>query len=85
MRANWKTMLENYLECYHCPVAHPGFSAAIDVDQDSYKLTPYEWFSSQIDYVRESALEGNAKIKTYDAKGSVKQAQYHLLWAQFHD
>lgn len=82
-RANWKTMLENYLECYHCPVAHPGFSAAIDVDQDSYKLTPYEWFSSQVGYVRQSALEGSAKVKTYDAKGSVKQAQYHLLWPNF--
>lgn len=82
-RANWKTMLENYLECYHCPVAHPGFSAAIDVDQDSYKLTAYEWFSSQVGYVRQSALEGNAKVKTYDAKGAVTQAQYHLLWPNF--
>ncbi len=82
-RANWKTMLENYLECYHCPVAHPGFSAAIDVDQDSYKLTEHEWFSSQVGYVRQSALEGKAKIKTYDAKGSVKQAQYHLLYPNF--
>lgn len=81
--ANWKTMLENYLECYHCPVTHPGFTAAIDVDQDSYRLTPYEWFSSQIGHVRESALEGKAKVKIYDAKGSVRQAQYHLLWPNF--
>ena len=35
-RANWKAMLENYLECYHCAVAHPGFSAAIDVRPDVY-------------------------------------------------
>lgn len=81
--ANWKTMLENYLECYHCAVAHPGFTAAIDVDQDSYKLTPHEWFSSQVGYVRQSALEGKSKVKIYDAKGAVKQAQYHLLWPNF--
>lgn len=81
--ANWKTMLENYLECYHCPVAHPGFSAAIDVDQDSYKLTPHEWFSSQVGHVKESALEGKSKVKIYDAQGSVRQAQYHLLWPNF--
>ena len=81
--ANWKTMLENFLECYHCQVAHPGFSAAIDVDQDSYKLTSHEWFSSQVGYVRDSALEGKSKIKIYDAKGSVRQAQYHLLWPNF--
>ena len=24
--ANWKICCENYLECYHCQVAHPGFS-----------------------------------------------------------
>ena len=35
---NWKVALENYLECYHCPVAHPGFSKMIDVDPDSYRL-----------------------------------------------
>ncbi len=23
--ANWKTIIENYLECYHCNVAHPSF------------------------------------------------------------
>ena len=29
--ANWKIAIENYLECYHCAVAHPGFSDVIDV------------------------------------------------------
>ena len=46
-RANWKAMLENYLECYHCAVAHPGFSAAIDVRPDVYTLASHGWFSSQ--------------------------------------
>lgn len=78
--SNWKTMLENYLECYHCAVAHPGFSAAINVDQDSYNLTSFEWFLSQVGHVRPSALEGKSKIKLYDAKGAITQAQYHLVW-----
>jgi phenylpropionate dioxygenase-like ring-hydroxylating dioxygenase large terminal subunit len=78
--ANWKTMLENYLECYHCPIAHPGFSAAIDVRPDAYKLTAHGWFSSQSGQVRSSALEGNSKIKLYDLAGPVAQSQYHFLW-----
>ncbi len=82
-QSNWKAMLENYLECYHCAVAHPGFSAAIDVDQDKYSLTPYEWFSSQVGYCRADAHEGRAHAKIYDAKGEVKQAQYHFLWPNF--
>ncbi|KAG5305463.1 Rieske domain-containing protein [Histoplasma capsulatum G186AR] len=28
---NWKTMVDNYNECYHCPVAHPGIAATTDL------------------------------------------------------
>jgi phenylpropionate dioxygenase-like ring-hydroxylating dioxygenase large terminal subunit len=78
--ANWKTMLENYLECYHCPVAHPSFSAMIDVRPENYKLTAHGWFMSQAGYVRSSVLEGRSAVKSYDARGEVTQSQYHLLW-----
>ena len=36
--ANWKIAMENFLECYHCPTAHPGFSKVIDVAPDEYRL-----------------------------------------------
>jgi choline monooxygenase len=78
--ANWKTMLENYLECYHCAIAHPGFSAAIDVRPDNYDLSLHGWFCSQVGQVRQSALEGKGKLKLYDVRGEVTQAQYHLLF-----
>src|SRR5262249_26970411 len=39
--ANWKVMIENFLECYHCPVQHPGFSTVVDVDEESYGLRAY--------------------------------------------
>ena len=78
--SNWKTMLENYLECYHCAVAHPGFSAAIDVLPENYNLAAHGWFCSQVGHVRQSALEGRSQIKIYDARGEVEQAQYHLLF-----
>lgn len=81
--ANWKVMLENYLECYHCPIQHPSFSAVIDVDPDTYLLRAYEWFLSQVAPVRPSVLEGKGKKPTYDARGAVTQAQYHLLWPNF--
>jgi phenylpropionate dioxygenase-like ring-hydroxylating dioxygenase large terminal subunit len=38
LAANWKIASENFLECYHCPVAHKGFSAAFEVAPDSYRL-----------------------------------------------
>jgi ferredoxin-NADP reductase/phenylpropionate dioxygenase-like ring-hydroxylating dioxygenase large terminal subunit len=78
--ANWKAMLENYLECYHCAVAHPGFSAAIDVRPENYNLTTHGWFLSQLGHVRQSALEGKTAVKIYDASGEVEQSQFHVLW-----
>jgi choline monooxygenase len=80
LRANWKIGIENYLECYHCPVAHPGFSALIDVDQDAYSISDHGWFSSQSGPVRPAALEANGKAVAYDAHGEVAEAQYHFVW-----
>ena len=73
-------MLENYLECYHCAVAHPGFSAAIDIKPQNYNLTMHGWFASQVGQVRQAALDGTSSVKIYDASGAVKQAQDDLLW-----
>ena len=78
--ANWKVMIENFLECYHCPVQHPGFSAVVDVAEESYGLHAHEWFSSQVAPVRASALEGRGRKAAYDVHGAVTEAQYHYLW-----
>jgi choline monooxygenase len=76
--ANWKTLLENYLECYHCPVAHPGFSAVVDVDRDRYELSGRGRVLSQVAPVRPGA--GSGKAGPYDARGPVTQAHFHLAW-----
>jgi choline monooxygenase len=77
--ADWKIAVENYLECYHCPVAHPGFSKVIDVDPDAYLLRVDGLVASQFGTPRDSALSGDGNAP-YDARGDVSQAQYHLLW-----
>jgi phenylpropionate dioxygenase-like ring-hydroxylating dioxygenase large terminal subunit len=77
--ADWKIAMENYLECYHCPVAHPGFSRMIDVDPDAYLLASEGLVSSQFGAPRAAALQGDGR-GAYDARGEVTQAQYHLLW-----
>jgi phenylpropionate dioxygenase-like ring-hydroxylating dioxygenase large terminal subunit len=55
--ANWKLCAENYLECYHCAVAHPGFSRVIDVGRDAYGLRTGRWTMSQTGDPRDG--EGN--------------------------
>ena len=79
IEANWKIAMENYLECYHCPVAHPGFSKVIDVDPDSYALSVSPTFMSQIGPIRASALSENGSAP-YRPVGEVTQSQYHFIW-----
>jgi phenylpropionate dioxygenase-like ring-hydroxylating dioxygenase large terminal subunit len=56
--ANWKVAVENYLECYHCAVAHPGFSAAVDVREDAYALRAHPTFASHFARARDGDGEG---------------------------
>jgi choline monooxygenase len=77
--ANWKTLLENYLECYHCPVAHPGFSAVVDVDRDRYGLSFQDACLSQT----AQAQPPRPDAGVYDGSGPITEAQYHLAWPNF--
>lgn len=79
VEANWKIVVENYLECYHCPAAHPGFSKVINVDPDAYALAVSPTFSSQIGPVRAAALNGTNRAP-YVPVGEIASSQYHFLW-----
>jgi choline monooxygenase len=78
LQANWKIGLENYLECYHCAIAHPGFSKVIDVDPDAYELRAGGLVLSQFGPLRESAIA--AGKAPYNPQGPVGQGQYHVLF-----
>lgn len=45
LKANWKIIVENFLECYHCPNAHPAFADTIDLS--SYDSEESGWISTQ--------------------------------------
>ena len=72
--ANWKISAENYLECYHCPVAHPGFSAVMDVSPDAYLLEMERGRMTQHGPPRPEP-RGD-----YDTSGEIERGQFHLLF-----
>ena len=76
LEANWKVSCENFLECYHCAVAHPGFAAAVDVSPDAYRLATDGLTSSQFGPLR---TNGNSFL----AGGGVGRSQFHFLWPNF--
>jgi choline monooxygenase len=46
VKANWKTVVDNYLECYHCSVAHPAFVDLVDLK--NYRTRTHDIYSSHI-------------------------------------
>ena len=72
--ANWKVCCENFLECYHCQVAHPGFSKVVDVGVNAYVLDESRWFSSQFGPVK-AQPKGD-----FDPTGEVARGQFHFLF-----
>jgi choline monooxygenase len=46
LKANWKNVVDNFLECYHCSVAHPAFVDLVDIQK--YRTKTYGIYSSHI-------------------------------------
>lgn len=46
VRSNWKNVIDNFLECYHCHVAHKDFVSLVDMD--TYKVTTHGIYSSHM-------------------------------------
>ena len=71
---NWKVCAENFLECYHCAVAHPSLAKTIDVSRDAYALQDDGTLLSQFGPPRGG--DGAA----YDTEGSIDRGQFHFLF-----
>ncbi len=47
---NWKVYVDNYLEGYHLPAAHPGLFR--ELDYAAYRVDTHRWYSSQYAPIR---------------------------------
>ncbi|MFM1654298.1 aromatic ring-hydroxylating oxygenase subunit alpha [Brevibacillus sp. B_LB10_24] len=69
IKSNWKAVVDNYLECDHCPIAHPGFAATFDLSQ--YKIVNCENYTYQYGDIKEG-VEG--------AYGDNKTSRFYWVW-----
>ena len=70
IRSNWKNVVDNFLECYHCPVAHKDFCELVDMD--TYKVTTHGIYSSHM------ADAGNSPNAAYDVSNATVKT--HAVW-----
>jgi choline monooxygenase len=80
MRANWKIVVENFLECYHCAIAHKGFANLIDLNE--YTITPHRYCSTQRGPLKSSA-KARADAACFLKENGGQEGVYNYLWPNF--
>ncbi len=70
IRSNWKNVVDNFLECYHCPTAHKDFCDLVDMD--TYRVTTHGIYSSHM------ADAGKASNSAYDVSNATVRT--HAVW-----
>jgi choline monooxygenase len=78
--SNWKVYVDNYLEGYHIPIAHPGLFREIDYNQ--YRVDTFRYYSSQYAPIRPSrpADELQGRDRRYLRTEEEAQALYYWLF-----
>ena len=70
IRSNWKNVVDNFLECYHCPIAHKDFCTLVDMN--TYRVTTHGIYSS---HMAEAGKSSNTAYSVEDAT-----VQDHAVW-----
>jgi choline monooxygenase len=77
INCNWKVYVDNYLEGYHIPIAHPGLMREIDYAQ--YRIDTYRYYSQQFAPIR--AMKTDDTAERFYAPGSgAQQAAYFWIF-----
>jgi carnitine monooxygenase subunit len=74
IEANWKVVVDNFLECYHCEPAHPAFAQLVDMD--SYRSTTHAIHST---HISRSGRPDN-KAYAFDPGESSQAGAFFWLW-----
>ncbi len=70
INSNWKNVVDNFLECYHCHVAHKDFVSLVDMD--TYQVTTHGIYSSHM------AEAGKSDNTAYDVSDAT--VTDHAVW-----
>jgi phenylpropionate dioxygenase-like ring-hydroxylating dioxygenase large terminal subunit len=80
IRCNWKVYIDNYLEGYHLPAAHPSLFR--ELDYNAYRVDTFRYYSSQYAPIRPPRA-GREEARRYTAKDSGDRALYFWIFPNF--
>jgi choline monooxygenase len=79
IKCNWKVYVDNYLEGYHLPMAHPDLFRELDYDQ--YRVDTFRYYSSQYAPIRplkEGEMQG--RDRRYVRSEAEAEALYYWIF-----
>jgi phenylpropionate dioxygenase-like ring-hydroxylating dioxygenase large terminal subunit len=74
VEANWKIVVDNFLECYHCAPAHPAFADMVDLK--TYHSECHTNYSSHIG----GSVRPDNKAYAFDPAAPVQKSAFWWLW-----
>jgi choline monooxygenase len=74
---NWKVYVDNYLEGYHIPIAHPGLMK--EIDYANYRTGTFRYHSQQFAPIR-AMKEGDSAKRFYAPGGGLQEALYFWIF-----
>jgi phenylpropionate dioxygenase-like ring-hydroxylating dioxygenase large terminal subunit len=70
VKTNWKNLIDNFLECYHCHIAHKEFVSLVDMN--TYEVRTHGIWSSHF------AEAGKHENAAYEVSGAT--VNHHAVW-----
>jgi choline monooxygenase len=80
LHCNWKVYIDNYLEGYHLPAAHPSLFRELDYNE--YRVDTFRYYSSQYAPIRKARPEPD-KTRRYSDDAAGKRALYFWIFPNF--
>ncbi|MEX2202322.1 MAG: aromatic ring-hydroxylating dioxygenase subunit alpha [Dongiaceae bacterium] len=72
VNANWKNIVDNFVECYHCPIGHPAFVELVDMP--TYRTNTHRLWSSHCGHAK------SGENSAYKFEGSVEDTAFGAWW-----
>mgnify|MGYP001362139558 CR=1 FL=1 len=76
LKCNWKTFIDNFLECDHCPIAHPGFADTLDLKK--YQIINGTNCNIQGSGIKEKKGKNTLALNLDGAE--VQEGRFYWLW-----
>src|ERR1700680_1334490 len=78
IKCNWKVYVDNYLEGYHIPIAHPGLMR--EIDYAGYRTETFRYYSQQFAPIRAMKSEDTSERLYAPGTGGLQEALYFWVF-----